>query len=212
MRRTHAFLLSAVLLAACQPAGNAPADEAASSSSSDAAVLEDHAAMEGSSFSRSSVTVDKENSTVTFVGGSSIVDHPGTFETFDATVTLDPATPQDLSKAVIAATIDVTSVKTDTERLDAHFQREDFFDTANFPTASFRSTIVRHVEGDRYSVTGNLTMKGVTKTVSVDAEITDDGLSAEFAVPRKDFGIANDTYGQKLLDELVPVTVELAFE
>ena len=200
--------LGALLLAACQ--ATPPAD--GGSSSSPAAMMQDEVMMDASTFTKSSVSVNKTTSTITFVGGSSIVDHPGAFKTFDVTVALDSAEPQNLEKAQITASIDIASVKTDSERLDGHFQKEDFFDAAKFPTATFRSTSIVREDGDTYAVMGDLTMKGVTKSVTMEAVIDDDGLVGMFNIPRKDFAIAKDTYGEKLLDEDVPVSVNLKFE
>ncbi|TSD00607.1 MAG: hypothetical protein Greene101449_79 [Candidatus Peregrinibacteria bacterium Greene1014_49] len=54
-------------------------------------------------------------------------------------------------------------------------------------------------------------MKGTTKSITFNAEITNDSLTAHYDVSRADFGIAKDTYGQKLLEPMVPVDVKLVF-
>lgn len=198
-----------MFLVACQAiAPTTPDDTSSSSSSAPAMAADDHA----TNFTSTSVRVNKAASSITFVGGSTIVDHPGSFGSFDVTLALDSAQPQNLEKAVLTASIDIASVKTDSTGVDGHFQREDFFDAANYPQATFRSTSIRHLSGDNYAIAGDLTMKGVTKSVTMNATITDDGLDASFDIVRADFGIAKDTYGQKLLDATVPVTVKLAFE
>lgn len=207
MNRIFPALALALSLAACQPA--VPTDTG-STSSQDAMAQTD--TVHSSTFTKSSVTVNEAKSSVTFVGGSSIVDHPGSFEKFDVTIALDASEPQNLEKAQITAAIDLTSVKTDSAGLDGHFQREDFFDTAKFPTAEFRSSGISHMGGDTYAVTGVLTMKGVSSIVTMDAAITDAGLESSFEISRKDFGIAKDSYKDKILDATVPVNVTLVFE
>lgn len=165
-------------------------------------------------FTGTTTTVDTAKSSITFVGKSSIVDHPGRFERFTATLTPDAATPADLSKASFKATIDLTSVKTDSEGLDGHMQKEDFFDTAKFPEATFVSTGITAEPEDgvnHYDITGDLTIKGVTKSITAEALITDEGLTATFELPRKEYGVAKDSYKDKLLAETVPVTVTLVF-
>lgn len=156
-------------------------------------------------------TVDTTKSSIAFVGKSSIVDHPGTFERFTATVTPDSAAPADFTKTSLKITIDLTSVKTDSEGLDGHMQKEDFFDTANHPDATFTSTAITSLGGNRYAVAGDLTIKGQSKPLTAEATVSDEGLTAQFQIPRKDYNVAKDSYKDKLLDEMVPVTVTLVF-
>ncbi len=199
MRRLLPVVLVSLALAAC----------AAEVSPQQAPVLEQKTAFTGTA-----TTVNPAQSSITFVGKSSIVDHPGRFERFTATLTPDATTPADLSKASFKATIDLTSVKTDSEGLDGHMQKEDFFDTAKFPEASFVSTsIVAEPEdgANHYDIIGDLAIKGVTKSVTAEALITDEGLTATFEIPRKEYGVAKDSYKDKLLDDMVPVTVTLVF-
>ena len=156
--------------------------------------------------------IDMDQSVISFVGGSSIVDHEGKFTEFTAEVTLDPTEPANLEKATMSATIDLTSVKTDATGLDGHLQKADFFNTASGATATFVSTKIEHEDGTHYDVTGDLTVKGQTKSVTFEAEITNDYVLAMYDFPRKEWGIGNDQYKDKLLDETVPVTVKLVFK
>lgn len=162
-------------------------------------------------FSGDMKVIDGEQSVISFVGGSTVIDHEGKFNEYEAHIMLDKENPADLEKAGIMATIDLTSAVTDAEGLNGHLQKTDFFDTAQYPVATFASTKIVRIEGNSYDVSGNLTVKGVTKEITFKAEITDDYLTATYDFPRKEFGIGNDTYGQKLLDETVPVSVKLVF-
>ncbi len=110
--------------------------------------------------------VDKAHSRVGFtVTHNLLSDVDGNFKTFDAKVT---AAKPDLSDAVFDFTADVTSINTDNERRDGHLKSPDFFDAAKFPTLTFKSTSFKKVTGKTYTTTGDLTMHGVTKPVTLD--------------------------------------------
>lgn len=193
------LVLSILALSACQTSSLTDAEKAA--------VVDTEVAFDGTV-----KEIDMSQSVISFVGGSTVIDHEGKFETFTADVTLDETTPADLTKAKVSATIDLTSAVTDAEGLNGHLQKADFFNTASGATATFESTEIVKLEDNNYDITGDLTVKGVTKTITVNAEITNDYLLAVYDFPRKEWGIGNDTYGQKLLDETVPVTVKLVFK
>ncbi|TSD00608.1 MAG: hypothetical protein Greene101449_80 [Candidatus Peregrinibacteria bacterium Greene1014_49] len=91
-------------------------------------------------------TVDMTQSSVSFEGKSSIINHKGSFTTYSANVTLDETDPADLEKASITAAVDLTSVVTDTAAVDGHFQREDFFNTAVYPPQHSLLPRSRHSE------------------------------------------------------------------
>lgn len=100
----------------------------------------------------------------------------------------------------VTATIDLDSIVTGDENRDGHLRSGDFFDVANHPAMTWRSTGVRQV-GDRYVVDGELTLHGVTRNVPLDVELngfiespmgTRVGFSATGELSRKDFGIDID--------------------
>lgn len=112
-------------------------------------------------------------------------------------VNLDDA---DVTKSTVEATIDVSSINTRIADRDTHLKSPDFFDAAKFPTISFKSTKVEKAGDGKLKVTGDLTMKGVTKAVTLDvsgptAEIKDPwgntrrGLQARGKINRQDFGL-----------------------
>lgn len=100
----------------------------------------------------------------------------GTFDSFDVTI----VTAENPAESTIEATIDVASVNTNQADRDGHLRTGDFFKVDEFPTATFRSTSIT-VDGDDLTVVGDLTLRGVTKPVT---------LKGEFG------GIATDGYGQ----------------
>ncbi len=111
-------------------------------------------------------SVDKAHSRVGFTVTHNLLSEvDGNFKTFDAKITSAKA---DLSDATFELTADVNSINTDNERRDGHLKSPDFFDAAKFPSISFKSTSFKKVEGKQYKMTGDLTMHGVTKPVTLN--------------------------------------------
>jgi len=100
--------------------------------------------------------------TVTHLG---ISDISGTFNDFDVDV---QTSKPDFSDAVFTLTANVTSIDTRVEARDNHLKSADFFDAEKFPTLSFKSTELKKAGKDKYKLTGNLTMHGITKPVTMD--------------------------------------------
>jgi polyisoprenoid-binding protein YceI len=102
--------------------------------------------------------------TVTHKGFSSIF---GLFQKFDATVT---SAKTDFSDAVFTLSVEVTSVNTEVKMRDDDLRSSIFFDVTKYPTMTFKSTSITNTTGmkDRFKITGNLTMHGVTKSVTMD--------------------------------------------
>ena len=107
---------------------------------------------------------------------------------------------KDLATAVVEATIDATTINTREPKRDAHLRSADFFDVEKFPTLTFKSTKVEPVAPGKLRMTGDLTIRGVTKPVVFDVEgptqtIKDNrgnqrvGASATATINRKDFGL-----------------------
>ncbi|MEH3106386.1 MAG: YceI family protein [Sphingomonas fennica] len=162
-------------------------------------------------------TVDSGHTQVLFT-----VDHLG-FSTYwgifggaTGTLTLDPARP---AAATVSIEIPLSGVVTTSDRLNAHLKAPDFFDAAKFPTATFKSTAVA-VSGTSAKISGNLTIKGVTKPVVLDAKFHGAGASpmskaetigfdATTTVKRSDFGVS---YGIPMVSDEVPLKITVAFE
>jgi len=157
-------------------------------------------------------SVNYENSTLIFDGKSSLVDHPGGFNSFTFDLALDETDAADLEKASVVITVDINSAFSDSEKLTGHLLKEDFFDAANYPEATFTSTSIEHLQGSVYLISGLFTLKGVALDVILDGIITDDSAVIQYDIPRKEFGVGNDSYGDKLLAEFIPVTGTVIFE
>ncbi len=162
-------------------------------------------------FTGASMEVDLARSFISFEGKSNIINHEGKFGTFTVTITPDAANPQNFTLARLDAVVDVRSVETDAEGLTRHLQSADFFDAETHPIATFRSTSIMATGGNTYQISGDLTVKGVSLQATFDGVLTDDMLVARYDMPRRVFGIGADSYGDKLLEPLVPVEAQIVF-
>ncbi len=140
----------------------------------------------------------------------------GLFGDLTGTLTLDPANPE---QAHMNIEIPLTRVTTTSDQLDGHLQTPDFFDTANHPKATFRSTDIT-VSGDTAQITGDLTIRGVTKPVVLAARFIGAGTNpmnkaetigfeANAQVRRSDFGV---DYALPAVADLVNLRITVAFE
>ena len=94
-----------------------------------------------------------------------ISDVAGLFKTFEVTISGNQA---NFSDAVFTLTADVGSIDTEVEMRDNHLKSADFFETEKFPKMSFTSTSIKKSGKDRYTLTGNLTIRDITKPVTMD--------------------------------------------
>lgn len=143
----------------------------------------------------------------------------GEFKSYEGKLSLDEADP---TRSKVEATIDVASVDTRVADRDAHLRSPDFFDAANHPKMTFRSTEVARAGADRLKVTGDLTLRGVTKPVVLDVTTTPEvkgmygetrrGFTATTKLSRKAFGLSWNSLveaGPVVGDE-VTVTLDLS--
>ena len=174
----------AVSMAACAN----PADNKPHATVSEASQTPDAAKTAGAE----TLAITPENSKVEFVGSKVTGSHNGSFKQFSGTIEL---AKEGVEKSRVTIDIDTTSIVTDTDRLTAHLKTPDFFDVAKYPKANFTSTKIEPATaaGATHTVTGNLDLHGVKKTVSFPAtiQVAADAVTvnAEFAINRKDFSI-----------------------
>jgi len=143
-------------------------------------------------------TIDPVHSTVEFAVKHMMVSTvKGRFRTFVGKLSIDEVDP---SRSIIEAAIDVASVDTGVEDRDNHLRSDDFFNAERFPRMTFRSTkIERDGADDAWKMTGDLTIRDVTRPVTLDVEFVGRGpdawgkeragFSAETKISRKDFGV-----------------------
>lgn len=177
------------------------------------------AALAAPAFSQT-YTIDPAHSTAQFVVKHMMVTNVrGEFSKVEGTVVIDPKNP---ANSKVDAVIDATTVSTRDAQRDGHLKSPDFFDVAKYPTITFHSTKVVK-QGATYLVTGDLSIRGVTKTAVLNvngptAEIkspfgtTVAGATATTAVNRKDFGVswnkALDNGGVMVSDD-VAITLDI---
>ena len=162
----------------------------------------------GSTDSASALAINPSNSKVEFVGAKVTASHPGGFTDFSGKVELgDP-----IEQSRVQITIQTASLYADKEKLTKHLQSPDFFDVAKFPTATFESTEIKK-EGERHTISGKLTLHGVTKQISFPATIsasdTEVSANAEFSINRQDFGINYPGMKDDLIRDLVVIKLSL---
>lgn len=111
-------------------------------------------------------TLDKSHSKMTFTTTHLMISEvDGVFKSFDGSIT---ASKEDFSDAVFSLTADLKQLTTNNDGRDGHLQKEDMFDTAKFPTLTFKSTSIVAAGPKKFKLTGDLTIKGVTKPVTLD--------------------------------------------
>jgi polyisoprenoid-binding protein YceI len=145
-----------------------------------------------------------ETATIEFVGSKVTGSHNGGFREVAGEFRVVDGKLADTGNKVV---IDAASIWSDNERLTGHLKSADFFDVAQFPTATFETTNVEHT-GATAKVTGNLTLHGVTKQISfpatVDVSQTGVTAKAEFSIKRFDFNIKYPGRANDLIrDEVV---------
>lgn len=143
----------------------------------------------------------------------------GSFGKVSGTVTYDG---EDVSTVAADITIDATSITTNNEKRDAHLKSPDFFDVAQFPTITFKSKRAQKGSADAFKLIGDLTIRGVTKEVTLDVEgptqpivaqgSTKIGATARTTVNRQDYGVKwsrNIDGGGVVVGDEVKITLDL---
>ncbi len=141
-------------------------------------------------------TLDVSHSRLGFVARHAMVTKVrGQFGAFTGTATIDEATP---SSSKVELSIDVASVETGSADRDGHLKSGDFFDAETYPTITFTSTDVQR-DGSDWTITGDLTIKDVTKPVTIEFAQTGSardpfgnlrvGFEGETTINRKDWGL-----------------------
>lgn len=125
-----------------------------------------------------------------------------------------------LEKSTVTATIDVAALTTDSEGRDKHIKSADFFDVAKFPTATFKSKSWKKTGENTFDITGDLTIKDVTKEVVLKTTILGfgpgmrpgtllSGWEATTTIKKSEFGLAGPAMLQKALGDDVAITINI---
>jgi polyisoprenoid-binding protein YceI len=170
-------------------------------------------------FAADTYTIDKVHSDVGFQVRHFVSKVRGNFTDFEGTIQIDQARPEASS---VVFTIKAASINTNNEDRNKHLNSPDFFDTAKFPEISFKSTKIAPAGKDKYNVTGNFTMHGVTKEITLPVTYTGSmkdprgteraGFELATTLNRQDYGVkfnkALDN-GSLMLSDDVAVTISL---
>lgn len=158
-------------------------------------------------------TIDSAHSSVGFNVRHFFNKVPGAFEEFSGKITFDPANPE---AGTAEATIKVSSVDTGSEKRDGHLQNEDFFLSEKFPAITFKSKSWKKTGENAFDITGDLTIKDVTKEVILKSKLlgvgpgrpgkTVSGWEATTTLDRRDFGLG---YGQGVVGNEVEVVLNI---
>ena len=165
-------------------------------------------------------TVDTSHTTIGFVARHAMVTKVrGAFNEFEGTGYFDAENP---AATKLSLTIKAASIDTRNADRDAHLRSNDFFDMETYPEISFTSSSVE-ADGDNFTLTGDLTIKDVTKPVSIDFEFTGAatdpfgnhriGFEGSTTVNRKDWGVnwnAALEAGGVLVSEKVTLTFDVS--
>lgn len=142
----------------------------------------------------------------------------GRFNDFEGTVQWDEKEP---ANSRIQFSVKIDSVDTGNAKRDEHLKSDDFFSAEKFPTMTFTSTSIKKLEGDKYSLVGDLTIHGVTKSVTLPLTVKGPvdpfgkgqkaiGFDSRFKINRIDYGVGAGWQGgsDKLVGHDIFITVK----
>ena len=138
---------------------------------------------------------DLDHSSVAFSIRHFVTWVPGRFRDFSAVLRYDAEAP---ARSSVEFRVKAASISTDNDDRDAHLRSADFFDAARFPDLTFASTSVRALDATRFEVTGDLSIRGVTRRVTLSATLLGRvttpqgekvGFETTFSLDRRDFGL-----------------------
>lgn len=158
--------------------------------------------------------IDGPHSSVKFSIRHFVAKTTGNFSDFEGTLKINR---DDLTKSSVEATIKIPSVDTDSDKRDAHLQEDDYFDAGEHPLMTFKSTKWAEAEGEnKFKVTGDLTIRGITKEVVLDVELLGfgegmngaylSGWEATTTLDRTEWGVDG---GQPAVGTEVDVTINI---
>ncbi|WP_395645476.1 cytochrome b/b6 domain-containing protein [Terricaulis sp.] len=134
----------------------------------------------------------------------------GRFTRWRADIRFDP---EHLDQSLANVTIEVASATDGVEIHDASLPTADWFDASAHPTATFRTSEIRHLDGDRYEARGTLTIKGRDREVRLPFTLTIAGdratMNGRVSIDRHDFGVGNDTDGDQLISRNIGLSIRV---
>lgn len=163
--------------------------------------------------------VDAKHSGVSFEVRHFFSNTPGRFTDFSGDIHYDAKNP---AASTVEFTVQATSINTDSADRDGHLRSPDFFDVAKFPVLTFKSTSVTAKDANTLAVTGDFTLKGITKRMTIDVKVLGSmelgggkakaGFETQFEINRQDFGVTwNKTLDQggTVLGDTVKIRIQV---
>jgi polyisoprenoid-binding protein YceI len=157
--------------------------------------------------------IDKAHSQINFVAEARFLSAHGFFDKWEAEVSLDA---EKIENSSVKITIDAASINTRVQRRDDHLRSRDFFDAAQYPTITFVSKRILKAAEKKYNVSGDLTMRGVTKELTVPLTVVfyennRGRFKGTFEINRKDYGI---NYNSRLnpIEDIVQVQFDISVQ
>lgn len=147
--------------------------------------------------------IDQDHTNIYFDVQHTFVTVRGLFDDFSGTIVFDP---ENFEAARFDFTVNVASINTNITRRDDHLRSADFFEVRKFPRMTFTTTSVKHVQGDEYALEGDLTIKDVTKRITVPLTYfgiqenplkkgqTVAGVELEFMVDRLEYNVGTGQF------------------
>ncbi|WP_144793396.1 YceI family protein [Kocuria palustris] len=166
-------------------------------------------------------TIDPAHSRIGFSSRHAMVTKVrGAFNDVEGTAVLDP---EDMARSRVRVVLRVESVDTRNPQRDEHLRSADFFDAASHPTIEFASSAVDEIDENQFIVTGDLSIRGITRSISVPLEMTGMdadhlgllrfGLEGSRRIDRKDWGVSWNTpldSGGVLVSDKITLEFELS--
>jgi len=161
--------------------------------------------------------IDATHSSINYSLRHILSKYTSSFTKLSGEITVDR---DNLENSSVTATIDVANLTTDSEGRDKHIKSPDFFDTAKFPNATFKSKSWKKTGENTFDVTGDLTIKDITKEVVLKTTLLGfgpgmrpgtllSGWEATTTIKKSEFGLAGPAMLQKALGDDVAITINI---
>lgn len=161
--------------------------------------------------------IDTTHSSINYSLRHILSKYTSSFTKLSGDITVDR---DNLENSSVTATIDVAGLTTDSDGRDKHLKSPDFFDTARFPSATFKSKSWKKTGENTFDITGDLTIKDITKEVVLKTTLLGfgpgmrpgtllSGWEATTTIKKSDFGLAGPAMVQKALGDEVAITINI---
>lgn len=152
---------------------------------------------------------DEAHSRITFIAHSRLVDAIGTFDKWDAEILFDD---ERIEASSLNITIDAKSVNTRVDMRDSHLRSDAFFATDSFPTITFKSTFINKLADDRINITGDLTIRGRTKRITIPSRLVFFDAAARMGRVKGATTVSRDEFGVSFNPPVNPIEPEIEIQ